>query len=134
LARYGRKAEVLRVLTGLFDASIFFDLHRLPELFCGFARRPDESPTLYPVSCAPQSWAAASVLMLLQACLGLEIRGAERKVVFANPVLPEFLREVHIEGLRVGDASLDLYLVRHREDVGINVVRREGRVNVVTMK
>ena len=33
-----------------------------------------------------------------------------------------------------GDATVDLYLVRHREDVGINVVRREGRVNVVTMK
>jgi hypothetical protein len=49
-------------------------------------------------------------------------------------VLPEFLREVHINGLRVGDASVDLYLVRHREDVGINVVRREGRLNVVTMK
>ena len=134
LARYGCKSEALRVLTGLFDASAFFDLHRLPELFCGFARRPDESPTTYPVSCAPQSWASAAVLMLLQACLGLEVRGAERKVVFADPVLPEFLREVHINGLRVGDASVDLYLVRHREDVGINVVRREGRVNVVTMK
>ena len=62
------------------------------------------------------------------------VRGAERKVVFSDPVLPEFLREVHIDGLRVGDASVDLYLVRHREDVGINVVRREGRVNVVTTK
>jgi glycogen debranching enzyme len=134
LARYGRKAEVLRVLTGLFDASLSFDLHRLPELFCGFGRRPDESPTQYPVSCAPQSWASGSVLMLLQACLGLDVRGAERKVVFADPVLPEFLREVHIDGLRVGEASVDLYLVRHREDVGINVVRREGRVNVVTTK
>jgi glycogen debranching enzyme len=134
LARYGRKSEVLRVLTGLFDASVFFDLHRLPELFCGFSRRPDESPTQYPVSCAPQSWASGSVLLLLQACLGLDVRGAERKVVFSDPVLPEFLREVHIDGLRVGDASVDLYLVRHREDVGINVVRREGRVNVVTTK
>ncbi|HEX7236817.1 MAG TPA: amylo-alpha-1,6-glucosidase [Gammaproteobacteria bacterium] len=134
LARYGKKSEALRVLTGLFDASLFFDLHRLPELFCGFARRPDESPTQYPVSCAPQSWASASALMLLQACLGLDVRGAERKVVFADPVLPEFLREVHIDGLRVGDASVDLYLVRHREDVGINVVRRDGHVNVVTMK
>jgi glycogen debranching enzyme len=134
LARYGLKAEALRVLAGLFDASTFFDLHRMPELFCGFGRRPGDGPTLYPVSCAPQSWAAASVFMLLQACLGLEVRGAERKVVFADPVLPEFLREVHINGLRVGDAAVDLYLVRHQEDVGINVVRREGRVNVVTMK
>jgi glycogen debranching enzyme len=134
LARYGLKSEALCVLTGLFEASVFFDLHRLPELFCGFARRNHESPTLYPVSCLPQSWASGSVLMLLAACLGLEVRGAERKVVFADPVLPEFLREVHIDGLRVGDATVDLYLVRHREDVGINVVRREGHVNVVSMK
>ena len=27
------------VLAGMMDASIFFDLHRLPELFCGFPRR-----------------------------------------------------------------------------------------------
>ena len=134
LARYGRKAEVLRVLVGLFDASLYFDMHRLPELFCGFARRPDESPTLYPVSCAPQSWASAAPLLLLQSCLGLEVNAAERKVLFANPVLPEFMRELHIEGLKVGDASVDLYLVRHREDVGINVGRREGSVNVVTIK
>jgi len=134
LARYGLKAEVLRVLMGLFDASLYFDMHRLPELFCGFSRRPDESPTLYPVSCAPQSWASAAPLLLLQACLGLEVNAAERKVLFANPVLPEFLRELHIEGLKVGDATVDLYLVRHREDVGINVGRREGSVNVVTIK
>jgi glycogen debranching enzyme len=46
------------VLAGMMDASIFFDLHRLPELFCGFPRRPGEAPTLYPVACAPQAWAS----------------------------------------------------------------------------
>ncbi len=132
-ARYGLKSEALKILTGLFDASLFFDLHRLPELFCGFPRRPGESPTLYPVSCAPQSWAAGSVLLLLQSCLSLEVRAAERKVVFSNPILPEFLREVQIMGLRVGEASLDLALTRHRDDVGINVLRRDGPVSVVTV-
>jgi glycogen debranching enzyme len=132
-ARYGLKSEALKILTGLFDASLFFDLHRLPELFCGFPRRPGESPTPYPVSCAPQAWAAGSVLLLLQSCLGLEVRAAERKVVFSNPILPEFLREVQIMGLRVGEASLDLALTRHRDDVGINVLRRDGPVSVVTV-
>ena len=133
LARYGLKEEVMKVLTGLFDASIFFDLHRLPELFCGFPRRPGEAPTPYPVSCAPQSWAAGAVLLLLQACLSLEVHGPQREVVFTHPILPEFLREVLIKGLRVGEASLDLQLIRHREDVGINVLRREGPVRVVTV-
>ena len=44
-----------------------------PNCSAGFTRRPGTSgPTLYPVACAPQAWAAGSVYMLLQACLGLE--------------------------------------------------------------
>ena len=43
MARYGHTDEALRVLTALFDASLHFDKHRLPELFCGFARRPAEA-------------------------------------------------------------------------------------------
>jgi glycogen debranching enzyme len=37
-----------KVLTGLFDASIFLESHRLPELFCGFSRSPGKGPTLDP--------------------------------------------------------------------------------------
>src|SRR5512134_1253686 len=133
-SRYGFRRETARILTGLFDASLFFDLHRLPELFCGFPRRRGESPTQYPVACAPQSWASGSVLLLLQACLGLDVRGSDGKVVFSNPVLPEFLQEVLIKGLRVGDASLDLSITRHDEDVRIGVLRREGGINVVVTK
>ena len=35
----------VRVLDGMFDASVVVDLRRLPELFCGFPRRPGEGPT-----------------------------------------------------------------------------------------
>jgi hypothetical protein len=41
---------------------------------------------------------------------------------------------VQIKGLRVGDAVLDLSLTRHRHNVGVNVLRREGQVSVVTVK
>jgi glycogen debranching enzyme len=132
--RYGLKDEAARILAGLFDASIFFDLHRLPELFCGFHRRPGESPTLYPVSCSPQTWASAAVFLALQACLGLEVQGWQRKVVFSDPLLPEFLPEIRIKGLRVGEASVDLLLTRHASDVGVNILRRQGRVGVAVVK
>ena len=85
MARYGFKEPVHKILTGLFDASLFVDLHRLPELFCGFVRRTGEGPTLYPVACAPQAWAAGSVFLLLQACLGLSIHGAGRTHPFFRP-------------------------------------------------
>src|SRR5947209_7989514 len=117
LARYGLRAEALRVLGALFDVSRSVDLNRLPELFCGFHRRPGEGPTRYPVACAPQAWAAAAVFLLLQACLGLSIRAEPPEVCFTDPRLPEFLHEVRLYNLRVGAASVDLRLCREGGDV-----------------
>jgi glycogen debranching enzyme len=133
-ARYRLSREVVQLLTGMFDASLFVDLHRMPELFCGFPRRSDEAPTLYPVACAPQAWAAANVFLLLQSCLGLHIDGANRRITFSHPVLPEFLNRVRIGNLRLRDAAVDLHLERHGSDVGLNVLRRDGEVEIVVVK
>jgi glycogen debranching enzyme len=130
LARYGMKREALRILDGMFDASRFVDLNRLPELFCGFARRSAEGPTLYPVACAPQAWASGAVYLLLQACLGLSIDGNRRLLTLHRPALPLALRRLRLIGLEVGSATIDLDLRRHRRDVGVNVIRREGDVEV----
>jgi glycogen debranching enzyme len=132
-ARYGYKNEALRVLTGLFDASVYMDLSRLPELFCGFARRPHVGPTLYPVACAPQAWAAGSVVSLLQSCLGLEIDAGQRVVRFDRPVLPPDLQEIVISNLVVADVVLDLSLHQHPDGVGVRVLRRNGPVDVVVI-
>jgi glycogen debranching enzyme len=134
LARYRAKEGVLKILAGTFDASLFVELARMPELFCGFHRRPGEGPTAYPVACSPQAWAAGAVFLLLQACLGLRIDAAAGQVCFDYPLLPEFLREVRIGGLRVGAGSVDLLLTRRGDDVGVNVLERSGRVEVVLVK
>jgi glycogen debranching enzyme len=134
LAHYGLKDEVLRIMGGMFDASIFLDLHRLPELFCGFPRRLGEGPTLYPVACSPQAWSAAAPFMLLQACLGLDVRGPERQVCFHQPVLPVFLGALRINRLDVGGVEVDLLLHRHHDEVSISVPRREGPVEVRVVK
>ncbi|MFB3816403.1 MAG: glycogen debranching N-terminal domain-containing protein [Candidatus Methylomirabilales bacterium] len=131
LARYDHGPQALSILGGLFDASLFLELHRMPELFCGFKRRPGEGPTAYPVACAPQAWAAGAVFMLLQACLGLSIDAAGREILFHRPLLPPFLERVRLTDLRVADASVDLLLERHTGDVAINVLRREGQVQIV---
>jgi hypothetical protein len=46
MASYGMTTEVTRLFTGLFDAVMHFDLHRIPELFCGFARDEGQGPIL----------------------------------------------------------------------------------------
>jgi glycogen debranching enzyme len=134
LARYREQGAVCRVLSGLHQASRMLALHRMPELFCGFARMPGEPPTQYPVACAPQAWAAGAVFLLQSSCLGISIDGPRRRVVFAHSVLPDFLGRVEIEGLEVAGGTLDVTLHRHRSDVGIDVVRRSGDVEVIAVK
>ncbi len=134
LARYGLKDGALRVLTGIFDTSLFVHLHRLPELFCGFGRRPGASPTLYPVACSPQAWAAGAVHMLLQACLGLEVDAPRRTLRFQEPRLPPFLERVDISDLRVGEASISVRLTRTRGDVSVDVRERRGDVQLTIVK
>jgi len=133
-ARYGLHDEALAVLSGLFESTLHMDLHRLPELFCGFPRGRDEAPVAYPVACNPQAWASGSVFLLLQAVLGLEVLAAQRTVKLTRPRLPEFLREVRITNLRVGPHTLDLLLERHEFDVGIDVLHRNGPIEVVAIK
>jgi glycogen debranching enzyme len=133
-ARYGLMSEASRVLGGMFDLSQVVDLYRLPELICGFHRRQDGFPTLYPVACAPQTWAAGAVFLILQACLGLEVDAVNHRVSFTCAVLPESIESLRIVNLRVGDASVDLLLTQHAHDVGITVQRREGQLEVVAMK
>jgi glycogen debranching enzyme len=133
-ARYGLHDEALAVLSAMFEASVYMHLHRLPELFCGFGRERGQGPISYPVACHPQAWASASVLMLLQAALGLEIRGADRVITLARPRLPEYLDEVRLRNLRVGPHAVDLLLNRHDQDVGIRVLRRTGPVEVIAIK
>lgn len=133
-ARYGLKEVSLAVTSGLFYAGTYFDLNRMPELFCGFDRESGEGPVPYPVACAPQSWAAGSVYLLIQACLGLEVNGVERRVLLHRPRLPAFIPELRITNLNVAGAILDLYLPRRGDDVGVNVVRRVGEAAVVVIK
>jgi hypothetical protein len=66
--------------------------------------------------------------------LGFPIEASRTSWVFSQSVLPPFLQHVEIADVRIGDAVVDLSLERHDKDVGINVLRREGKVGIVVMK
>jgi glycogen debranching enzyme len=134
LSRYRLKDLAIKVLAGLFDAVLFLDLYRLPELFCGFHRRSGSGPTLYPLSCAPQSWSAASVFFLIQSCLGLSVNTPRMQVCFSHPLLPNFLRRIWIKNLKVGEASVELLIERHERDVDINIVHKDGNVEIIVIR
>lgn len=130
LARYGFHDEAIQILTGLFDASIALDLNRLPELFCGFDRLEGQGPTLYPVACSPQAWASGAVFQMLQACLGMSFSAEKPQIQFKRPQLPDFINRLQITNLRFGNGVIDLAFRRHPNDVGINILRKEGDIDV----
>jgi len=40
---------------------------------------------------------------------------------------------MRVEGLRVGDARVDLLLQRYRDSVGVDVTRRDGDIEVAVV-
>jgi glycogen debranching enzyme len=131
-ARYGFREEAARLFEGLFTASTYMDLRRLPELFCGFPRQPGTGPVFYPVACSPQAWATGTLPLLLQVCLGLSFSLSERIVRFDRPILPAFVDEVTLRRLKVGDCWLDLHLRRAGDEVLVQVLARSGSCQVQT--
>jgi glycogen debranching enzyme len=107
MARYGARTDAVRLLGEIFEAAVHFGM-RLPELFCGFPRHTGEPPIAYPVACMPQAWAAGSVFMMLQACLGLRIDARRGEVRIENPHLPDGVDRLTIHALDVGGGRIDL--------------------------
>ena len=130
LARYGLRAHAARIYDGLFAASTYIDLRRLPELFCGFPRERRQGPTFYPVACAPQAWAAGASFLLLQAVLGLRFDCSSNAIAFRQPVLPDFLDQVALLGLRLRECTADVALRRSGGSVAIEVLKRTGTLGV----
>jgi glycogen debranching enzyme len=130
-SKYGFNQYAATILDAFFQMSQYTELNRFPELFCGFKRRKYQGPTLYPVACSPQAWAAASVFLLLKSCLGLQIDAPENKISFTSPCLPECLDTVRIRNLKVKGAVVDFLVRRHREDVTIRVIERSENIRLI---
>jgi glycogen debranching enzyme len=131
LKRYGFHKQTNRIATAMFDAAIFSDYMRLPELFCGFTRRTPNRPVSYPVACSPQAWAAGSPFLMLQAMLGLSARAHENLLTVNSPVLPPWLNSVELRNLRVGDSMISLTFRREGETTGFSLLAKEGSVRVI---
>ena len=129
-ARYGLKRPVERLSKGLFEAAAYFEMRRLPELFCGFQRGRGRGPTHYPVACSPQAWASATPFTLIEAALGLQFDPAALEIRLMNPRLPAFLDDVVLRNLRLMQSSVDIRLRRHESEVSLEILRRRGQVRV----
>jgi glycogen debranching enzyme len=130
LARYGFKEHVDKLLEASFAAASYMDLRRLPELYCGFRKRPGAGPTLYPVACLPQAWASGALFLMIQAALGLEFAPDAGEIRFRNPRLPPSFNRIILRQLRMSGAIVDIELRRTGGHVSMRVLRNNGAVQV----
>jgi glycogen debranching enzyme len=131
--RYGFHDEAGRIFTGMVEAATHFTHYRLPEVFAGFRRVDYGIPVRYPVACHPQAWAAGSIPFLLMTALGLVPEAFAQRLRIVQPVLPDFLHQLEVHRLRVGDGYADLRFARHTDgSVAIRVLRVEGQLEVIT--
>src|SRR5438552_3948121 len=128
--RCGLDSEALQIVEGMLEAATEFEGHRLPELFGGFAREDYGVPVSYPVACQPQAWSAGAVPYLLTTALGLEPDGFNYQLRIKRPMLPQYVDQVEIRGLRVGQACADLLFSRSGDHVAVKVQRVEGEMEV----
>ena len=133
LRNYGFSGAVDRVFAGMLHAASYMEFQRLPELFCGFRRRRNRGPTLYPVACSPQAWAAATPFALLGALLGLEFDANAKEIRLRSPHLPSFIEDLTIKGLRLGDSTIDLGLHGRGDDISMRILRNDGNIRVAAI-
>jgi glycogen debranching enzyme len=129
MSHYGERDGVVALMAALFETAANFEM-RLPELFCGFSRKPGEPPVAYPVACLPQAWAAGSVFMMLQACLGITVDGEAGTVTIVDPRLPIGIGRLWVDRLQVGGDVIDLAFERHGERITVVTGARPGVVRV----
>jgi hypothetical protein len=51
-----------------------------------------------------------------------------------DPLLPDFLQDVTIRNLKLGEAVVDVRSQRHGDDVTTSVLSRQGDVRLMAMK
>jgi glycogen debranching enzyme len=130
-ARYGLHQEARKVTGALLEATKHFREARLPELFCGFDRDYSPMPVPYPVACSPQAWAAGSLFHMVAATLGMQPDARNNTLEVRRPALPDWLSNLRLRNLRVGDALVDLAFARETESISVEVLRRTGDVDVL---
>lgn len=108
LRRYRLYDQLDRLVRDQFELAELFEHNRLPELLGGQARDLEHPfPSMYSEANWPQAWSAAAIFAHIEALLGLQPDASAHRLI-VDPHLPEYLPELRLQNLRVGDASVNL--------------------------
>ncbi len=124
--RYGFHAEAAHIARDISGAASHFLLNQVPELYAGIPRDGTAFPVQYRGANVPQAWAAGSAFMLLHTLLGIE-HDAPGGVLHVDPMLPEWLPDVTLYGLRLGQQEFDIGFWREGSETQFKVLRGDAQ-------
>ena len=126
--RYGYPDEAAKVARAIFDAAERLVQTRLPELYSGMPRVAASFPVPYLGANVPQAWASGAVFRLVAVLCGIHATfEADGPKLYVNPALPDWLPEVSISNLRVGDGAVEI----HCHDGSVEVLSNTSGYRVI---
>jgi glycogen debranching enzyme len=131
LRRFGFDVRALELTRALFDLAELYPDYRIPETVGGYARGARPFPGAYPRANAPQLWNTTAFPLLVHTMLGLQPVAALHLLV-VDPVLPTWLPEVVLHGVRLGGATSTVRF--WRDDAGeshAEVLHKRGTLHVI---
>ena len=131
-ARYGLHHLMDKLSAAQFETAALFDYYRLPEVFAGHQRDQQHPfPALYPKANWPQAWSASAPFTHLQALLGL-YPYAPLNTLLLDPHLPEWLPEITVHQLLVGQARVSIRFFRAPDQrTDYEILDKRGTLHVV---
>jgi glycogen debranching enzyme len=138
LRRFGYDARAHDLAGALFDLAQLYPDFRIPECVGGYARgepldgaRGKRTPGAYPQANAPQLWNATAFPLTVQCLMGM-LPLAHAELLVIDPVLPAWLPELIVRGLRVGRATVDLRATRTGDGrTDFEVLHKQGTLRIV---
>lgn len=130
--RYGLHEEMHKICRAQFEAAALFDHYRLPEAISGHQRSTKQPfPATYPPANHPQAWSASATVTMVQALLGI-YPYAPLNLLLVDPHLPEWLPELTLHQLRVGQAQVSIRFYRRKDgSSSYQVKEKQGNLHVV---
>lgn len=126
-----RTSKETDVLDALIAAANTQDQGRLPELFCGFSKDESKIPLRYPVSCAPQAWAAATVPNLLYEILGIRYDPDRKELHVNHARLPAHTEWLELANYNLGGKRVHLRFERGKLRTRVQALNETGDVKII---
>jgi len=131
LRRFGFDARAHDLATALFELAQLYADYRIPECVGGYARSRDATPGAYPRANTPQLWNASAFPLIVQSLIGL-LPLAPYHLLIVDPSLPEWLPDITVRHLRVGDATITLRCWRRSDGTSdFEVLDKRGTLRVI---